>query len=160
MISAVRMYRLVLALAAFPFLAAGPAAALPQAAEPGPATGLTDEQARAAVLKHIQSQTAKHGTFWVIDEAGKSLNLEYVQMDDKLFGHLDPQTYFAGASFTEGKDQAPVQVDVILRGVEPNRDVVEVTVRERQGRALYTWTREGAFWKRQKTGADGGTAQP
>lgn len=158
MISAVRMYRLVLALAAL--LAAGPAAALPQAAEPGPATGLTDEEVKAAVLKHIQSQSAKHGTFWVIDEAGKSLNLEYVQMDDKLFGHIDPQTYFAGARFTEGSDPAPVHVDVILRGVEPNRDVVEVTVRERHGRPLYTWVREGAFWKRQKTGPDGSPARP
>jgi hypothetical protein len=148
MISAVRMYRLVLVLAAL--LAAGTAAALPQAAETGPATGLTDEQVKTAVLKHIQSQSAKHGTFWVIDETGKSLNLEYVRMDDKLFGHIDPQTYFAGAQFTEGNDPAPVQVDVVLRGLEPNRDVVEVTVRERNGKTLYAWTREGAFWKRQK----------
>lgn len=146
MISAVRMYRLVLALSLAALLTAGTAAALPQAAE----TGLTDEQVKAAVLKHIQSQSAKHGTFWVIDETGKSLNLEYVRMDDKLFGHIDPQTYFAGAQFTEGNDPAPVQVDVVLRGVEPNRDVVEVTVRERHGKTLYTWTREGAFWKRQK----------
>lgn len=149
-----RLTGLILAL-----LLTGPAG-LPAASQES-AAELTDEQIPAAVLKHIQTQTGKHGTFWVLDSVeGKSLSLKFVKMDEARHGRLGSQTYFASASFVD-KAGAPVTVDIVLRGPGPDHfELVEVAVREKDGKARYDWRQEGGLWKKQPLSEAAGGKQP
>ena len=119
-----------------------------------PSAGLTAEEAAAAVLKHIRTQTAKHGSFWVYDSvADKSLSLQLEEMHPERFGLLGDLTYFASAKF---KDPAgnPVMVDIVMRGPDADDlELLEVTVQERDGQERYAWQHDGGVWKRSGEGA-------
>ncbi|MEM7049203.1 MAG: hypothetical protein AAF604_06065 [Acidobacteriota bacterium] len=111
--------------------------------------GLSAEEGAAAVRKHIETQSAKHGSFWVYDAvANESLRLSFKSLDQERFGLTESTTYFASAHMTD-ESGSPFIVDVFLRGTDPEKlEVLEVTIQERDGAARYDWQREDGLWSR------------
>ncbi|MEM9555991.1 MAG: hypothetical protein AAGC60_17170 [Acidobacteriota bacterium] len=112
--------------------------------------GLNAEEGADAVRTHIETQTAKHGKFWVYDEVtDESLALKLVSMHDTHWGLIDDETYFASGEFIDAKGDK-YMVDVVLRGASADAlEVVSVEVQERGGEARYSWAEADGRWTKQ-----------
>lgn len=101
----------------------------------------------SAIESHVDTKSKKDNGYFIVEDkvANKNLHLKLDRIHMERLSALKGDNYFACVDFTN-KDGKSYDIDFFLKDNGDALKVTETIVHKKEGKARYSWEKQGKFW--------------
>ena len=113
----------------------------------GEQSAVTTETIAGAIEKHVEESSKKDKGYFIVKDKEENTKL-YLKLDRihrERLSAIEKDRYFACVDFTN-RDGKTYDIDFFLKDTWKGLKVTETMVHKKEGKARYTWEKNGDFW--------------